>query len=199
MRIPRYAITWLAAFLLPACCTASAQTNLEQGPFEIYALASVMGTVDATPSVAQQIQNPFASGGGPTGGASGFRTGFALHKQNAALVGDVGFHQYRDHTGSTSLATFMVGPRVSTSEHFRTEFFTDVLAGGYRWNEQSVDAHFTHGKFILSVGGGVDLRLTHRLAFRALALEFMLVGTQNGPLSDSRASSGLVYRFGGGK
>jgi hypothetical protein len=194
------AITWLAAFLLAACCPASAQTNREQGlPFEIYALASVMGTVDNTPSAYLQIQSPLASGG-PTGGASGFRSGFAWHKKNAALVGDVGFHRYQDHNGSTSLTTFMVGPRVSSSEHFRRmKCYTEILAGAYRWNEQSSDANLTHGKFILSGGGGVDVRLTHRLALRVLALELMLVGSQTGPLLNSRVSSGLVYRFGGAK
>jgi hypothetical protein len=193
------AITWLAAFLLAACCAASAETNPEQGlPFEIYALASLIGSADATPTVVDQIQSPSASWD-PTGRAFGFRSGFALHKKNAALVGDVGFHRHQDHTGSTSLTTFMVGPRVSSTEHLRTKFYTDILAGAYRWNEQSVDANFTHGKFILSGGGGVDVRLTHRLAFRVLALELMLVGSQNGPLLNSRVSSGLVYRFGGAK
>lgn len=193
------AITWLAAFLLAACCAASAETNPEQGlPFEIYALASLIGTVDATPSVIDQIQSPSASWD-PTGRASGFRSGFALHKRNAALVGDVGFLRHQGHTGSSSLTTFMVGPRVSSTEHLRTKFYTDILAGAYRWNEQSVGANFTHGKFILSGGGGVDVRLTRRLAFRVFALELMLVGSQNGPLLNSRASSGLVYRFGGAK
>jgi hypothetical protein len=52
---------------------------------------------------------------------------------------------------------------------------------------------------MLECGGGMDIRLTHHLTFRAFELEIMAVSTQSGPLLTGRASSGFVYRFGGGK
>lgn len=197
-RMVRLAIACLAILLFLVPGNATAQTYEEEPPpFEIFALASSMKTVDVTTPVSYQIKNPtLPSAFSFDSGAPGFRAGFAWNHDRAALVGDAGFYHYSEHTGSTTMTTFMIGPRVSSNENFRTRFYAQLLGGGYRWQVRSPIADFTHGKFILSAGGGMDIRLTHHLSLRAIELEIMLAGAQNGPLTSSRASSGFVYRFG---
>jgi|SRR5580704_2086505 hypothetical protein len=201
LRNASLAVLSLAALLLLAPGNAGAQTyEEERPPFEIYALGSIMKTVDVTTPVSYQIQNPTLPNAFTfDSGAPGFRTGFAWNRERAALVGDFGSYHHADHTGSTSMTTFMVGPRVSSDENFRTNFYAQILAGGYRWQVQSPIADFTHGKLLLSGGAGMDVRLTHGFTLRVIELEILLAGAQNGPLTSSRVSSGLVYRFGGRK
>jgi hypothetical protein len=56
--------------------------------------------------------------------------------------------------------------------------------------------NFTHGKFILTGGVGMDIRLTQRAIWRLFEVQLMIVGAQNGPLLTSSASTGIAYRFG---
>jgi hypothetical protein len=167
-------------------------------PFEVYALASGMGTVDATPTLV--ITNPVPNqplGFSPKGVASGVQTGFVWRRDNLGLVADTGFHRYSDSTGSTSMSPLMIGLRVYSDEHFRTAFFGEFLTGAYRWTICIPSVNFTHVKSILSVGGGMDIRLTHRLVLRVFELQVMIAGAQNGPLLTGRSATGLAYRFGG--
>src|SRR5580693_10631982 len=89
-------VACLVGLLLLAPSNAGAQTaSEERQPFEIYALASIMHTVDVTPLAIIETQNsPLPICCGPTGGASGFRTGFAWSDENIKWVADIGFHQY---------------------------------------------------------------------------------------------------------
>lgn len=165
-------------------------------PFEMYALASGMGTVDATPTLV--IHNPTPGqdlGFTPSGLASGARFGFVWRHENVGLIADLGFHKYSDHTGSTSLAPLMVGLRVYSQKNFRTSFFAEGLAGAYRWTERSTNANFTTLKGIVGAGGGMDIRLTRALVFRVGEVQLMIAGARGGPLLTSSVSSGLAFRF----
>jgi hypothetical protein len=166
-------------------------------PFEVYGMASGMGTVDVTATLV--IRNPQPGqnlGFSPSGLASGARGGFVWRHDNLGLVADLGFHKYSDHTGSTSLAPLMLGLRVYSDEHFRTSFFGEGLAGGYRWTERFSQTNFTTTKGIVAAGGGMDIRLTRRLVWRVFELQLAIAGARNGPLLTGGPSTGIAYRFG---
>src|SRR5215467_7385764 len=168
----------------------------ESSPFEVYALASGMRTVDATPTLV--IHNPVTGqdlGFTPSGFASGARAGFMWRHENLGLIADLGFHKYADRTGTTSLAPLMLGLRVYSEERFRTSFFGEGLAGAYRWTERAENANFTTVKGNVGLGGGMDIRLTRKLVFRVGEIQVMIVGATPGPLLSSSASSGLAFRF----
>lgn len=157
-----------------------------------------MKTVDATGTIV--VTNPAPNqplGFTPSGLASGVRTGLVWRHERVGLIADLGYHNYSDHTGSTSLAPVMVGLRFYSQEHFRTSFFGEGLAGAYRWTMNSGNVHFTTGKGIVAAGGGMDIRLTHHWVWRVFELQIAIAGAQNGPLLTGGPSTGIAYRFGG--
>lgn len=165
-------------------------------PFEVYGMASGMRT-EATGTLV--IKNPAPGqslGFSPIGLASGARGGFLWRHDNVALVTETGLHKYSDHTGSTTMAPLMMGLRVYSDEHFRTSFFGEGLAGGYRWSVHSPNVNFTHGKLIVAGGGGMDIRLTRRLVWRVFELQLAIAGARNGPALTGGPSTGIAYRFG---
>lgn len=169
----------------------------EPPPFEIYALASAMGTVDATGTVV--IHNPQPgqpSPFTPHGGASGMRVGFSWRKYNVALISDFGFHKYADRTGSTTLAPLMFGVR-RYSQGERAAFFVEGLAGAYRWSVNSGNVNFTTVKGIVAGGVGMDLRLSRHLVWKVFELQVAIAGARSGPLLTGGPSTGIGYRFGG--
>lgn len=166
-------------------------------PFEVYGMASGMQTIDAPGTVV--IRNPQPGqnlGFSPMGLASGARSGFVWRHDNVGIVTEMGFHKYSDHTGSTTMAPLMMGLRVYSNENFRTSFFGEGLAGGYRWTVRSPNASFTHGKLIVAAAGGMDIRLTRRLVWRVFELQLAIAGARNGPALTGGPSSGIAYRFG---
>jgi len=161
-------------------------------------MASGMKTVDATSTLV--IRNPQPNqplGFTPSGLASGARAGFVWRHENIGLVADLGYHNYSDRTGSTSLTPFMVGLRGYSEEHFRTSFFAEGLAGAYRWRVNSGDVNFINTKGIVSGGGGMDIRLTRRLVWRVFEIQIAIAGARNGPLLTGGPSTGIAYQFGG--
>jgi hypothetical protein len=195
----------VSSVLVALICTPFAQaqyeyddsTTREAPRFEAYALASGLGTVDATPTII--IHNP-APGQRlnvtPTGVASGARAGFVWRYANIGLMADLGFHRYSDRTGSTTLAPLMLGLRFYSEERFRISYFGEALTGAYRWTERSPVASFTTVKGIVAGGGGMDIRLSQRLVWRVLEVQVALAGARSGPALTGGPSTGLVYRFG---
>ena len=111
------------------------------------------------------------------------------------IVGDVGGYHSSPVGGSVNTYTFLVGPRFSLRGE-RVTPFAQVLFGG---------AHLTAGAggfstsvtpFAISVGGGIDLRISQHVALRP-QLDYLALrsGGQTGNVG--RASLGLVFRFGG--
>jgi hypothetical protein len=155
--------------LLVVCVTAQAQYGEEKRtPMEIYAQASAVG------------QGALSS----NGPSQGFRVGAAWTPlPRYGLVGD--FSYYRN--AGNDLTTFMAGPRYSTVERYRTSWFGQALFGGARTSLSS-----GHAGFATAWGGGLDIRLTDRVVFRAFEAEFL--GTI--VPATARISSGVVVRLG---
>ena len=94
------------------------------------------------------------------------------------------------------MAPLMVGIRGYSHERFRTSFFGEGLAGAYRWTVNSGTVNFATMKGIVSAGGGMDIRLTHRFVWRVFELQLAIAGARNGPRLTGGPSTGIAYRFG---
>ena len=189
----------LAFITIPAGAQTAAMYQPDDGtppPFEVYALASGLGTVDASGTVV--IQNPAPNqplGFAPSGIASGARLGLVWRHENVGLMAEVGFHKYADRSGSISMAPVMLGIRRYSDEHFRTSFFGEGLAGVYRWSVNFGNTRFTTGKMILLAGGGMDIRLTQKVVWRVGEIQVGIAGARVSPLLTGGLSTGIAYRF----
>ncbi len=107
-----------------------------------------------------------------------------------------------------SAYTFLGGPRVSLRNHTRFTPFAQALFGVMHATQVSLCPSCTsilpaQNAFTLTAGGGLDIRLTHRIAIRAVQGEYFMTRFENlvtgktSPQNDARLSTGLVLRFGG--
>jgi hypothetical protein len=126
-----------------------------------------------------------------------------------------GVNQPFDVDSSGTAYTYLFGPRLSYRNRSRFTPFAQILAGGV--HASAVDVSNCAGagctllpaqdSFAFVGGGGLDIRLTHRISIRAVQAEYMLTrfqGVANGvstgssdSQNDLRLSSGLLFAFGG--
>jgi hypothetical protein len=108
---------------------------------------------------------------------------------------------------SGTVFTYLGGPRLSF-RHDRITPFVQILFGGIHASEETDCAGCApslpvENSFALTAGGGLDLRLHHRLAFRIIQAEYMMTRFENlgtgstQAQNDIRLSTGIVLRFGG--
>ena len=116
---------------------------------------------------------------------------------------------------SGTVYTYLFGPRLSYRNQTRFTPFAQALAGGVHASAVTVNNCAGAGCTVLPVqssfaftgGGGLDIRLTHRISIRPVQAEYMLTRFQsvaNGlstgvsnSQNDLRLSSGLLFGFGG--
>jgi outer membrane protein OmpA-like peptidoglycan-associated protein len=126
-----------------------------------------------------------------------------------------GFSPSRVVDSGGNVFTFLFGPRISFRNHDRLTPFLQVLGGAARASEVSVDGCTTsvlacqplpeETGFALTAGGGLDLRLNHRIALRLFQAEYLVTRFQDptsstgetGWQSNVRLSAGIVFLFGG--
>ena len=127
----------------------------------------------------------------------------------------MGFSPSRVVDADGKAFTFLFGPRVSFRHNGRLTPFLQVLGGAARASEVTVDGCTTsllacrplrdETAFAMTAGGGLDLKLNHRIAWRLFQAEYLLTRFQDpssltgdtGWQSNVRLSTGLVFRFGG--
>jgi hypothetical protein len=123
--------------------------------------------------------------------------------------------------GATPAGTFnskgdayslLFGPRISFRQHERFVPFVQVLAGGIQASPVTLQSCTAaciplpqQSSFAMTAGGGLDLKVSHRVALRLFQAEYLMtrfadtttfVSTRQ---NDLRLSTGLVFRFGGGE
>ncbi|MGC1619682.1 MAG: OmpA family protein [Candidatus Acidiferrum sp.] len=126
-----------------------------------------------------------------------------------------GFTPSRVVDAKSNVFTVMFGPRLSFRDHGRFTPFLQVLGGVAHADELIVDGCNApiyacvplprETAFTMTAGGGLDYRLTHRLALRLFQAEFLLsrfrdptsLTGANGLQTNVRLSTGIVFRFGG--
>jgi outer membrane protein OmpA-like peptidoglycan-associated protein/opacity protein-like surface antigen len=115
---------------------------------------------------------------------------------------------------SGNLYTIMVGPRFSWRRKRWTPFvqalFGEAVASGVKLTGCSgvgCDPLPRESSYAFNVGGGLDFNLTHHFALRLFQAEYALThfrdtGSATGQTAfqnDARLSTGIVFRFGGGR
>jgi hypothetical protein len=172
------------------------------------ASAQMMAAGKASPQAEVSIDYSYvranSAGGGNSfnlqGGSASFT--FYFHKY-LGLVADVGGYDFGGQPAglSAQMYTFMFGPRVTLRKSFHFSPYAQTLFGGGRLNASTSSVQAGENAFVMSLGGGIDIGLTHHIAIRAVQGEYLMTRfaniagisvTQN----NFRISAGVVFRFG---
>lgn len=119
-------------------------------------------------------------------------------------VADVGAYHNGNILGTKTdgtLTTYLFGPRVSYRHFGRVTPFGEVLFGGAHAGDNLLGvAASSQNAFAMTVGVGVDYRVSKRFSIRPLKVDYLLtrfsepgIGTQN--QNNVRASAGVVFHF----
>lgn len=139
--------------------------------------------------------------------------GFNLNGGNASLtynftdhfsaVGEFGGYHFSGLPAglSSTMYTYLFGPRVSLRKSSRVTPFAQALFGGGRLNASTSGVNAGENAFSMALGGGVDVSVGSHFAIRLVQADYLLTRfasvtgssvTQN----NARISAGLVFRFG---
>ncbi|OLE10073.1 MAG: hypothetical protein AUG89_13030 [Acidobacteria bacterium 13_1_20CM_4_56_7] len=139
--------------------------------------------------------------------------GFSLNGGSASIaynvnnwlsgVADLGGYHSGDILGSGvdgTLSTYLFGPRVSYRHFGRVTPFGEVLFGVARAGSSVFATTDSENAFAMTVGGGLDYRLSSHLSLRPAKVDYLLtrfseptLGTRN--QNNLRVSTGIVFRF----
>jgi opacity protein-like surface antigen len=145
-----------------------------------------------------------------TGGADNFSlnggSASAAYNFNNWLSGVADFGGYHTANGLGSglegtLSTYLFGPRVSYRHFGRVTPFGEVLFGVAHTDASLLNTTNSQNAFAMTVGGGVDYRVSSRFSIRPLKVDYLLTrfnefnttNTQN--QNNLRVSTGIVFRF----
>lgn len=139
---------------------------------------------------------------------------FNLHGGSASLayntnnwlsaVADFGGYHANNILGTGvdgTLSTYLFGPRVSYRRDSRVTPFGQVLFGlAHIGASNGLGFSSSNNSFAMTVGGGVDLKLSNRFSVRPVQVEYLLthfnelsLGAQN--QNNLRVSTGIVFHF----
>lgn len=133
----------------------------------------------------------------------GLKADFSGHNTDGALV-------YNPFTGAStkidiSNFTFLFGPQFSYRKNDKVVPFAHVLLGGSRRKEFSgpidipgipvFNFDSTNTAFTAAFGGGLDIKLTNRLAFRLFQADYLLTRFNGWTQNNLRVGTGLVVKF----
>jgi opacity protein-like surface antigen len=108
-------------------------------------------------------------------------------------VGDLGGY-YTSNGFHAGIISYQFGPRINFRGHGRVTPFTHVLFGGAR----SIDIS-PENTFAMTVGGGVDFKISEHFAIRPVQAEYFRTNFTDGAnnrQNNFRYSAGIVFRFG---
>ncbi len=153
------------------------------------------------------------------GGYSYFRaddslsfTGLNLHGWNAAFAGNVSgwfgiAGDVSGHYGSPDVFgvnvpfldvhahSFLVGPAFSYRSETVTPF-AHFLIGTTRASAGVLGLTYAKNALSAAVGGGVDIRISDRVAVRAIQADYLMTRFYDERQNNLRLSAGIVFRFG---
>lgn len=140
---------------------------------------------------------PFNSNGGSLSGSWPLTP-------SLAVVADFGGYQFggQQSTVSGRLLTYTGGVRYSLSRRgSRFRSFAQALAGGARVSGSVNGQSAGENGLAAILGGGIDVSLRPRIAFRAIQFDYLLthcnrIVNSEGIQNDFRISAGLVFSFG---
>jgi hypothetical protein len=91
-----------------------------------------------------------------------------------------------------STTTFLFGPRASARGKSATAFGHVLLGGAV----SKIEGSSLGTKFATAIGGGVDINLSRRFAFRPLQADYLPVRANGEWLHNVRLQTGIVIKFG---
>lgn len=102
-----------------------------------------------------------------------------------------------------TVSTYLFGPRISYRHFGRITPFGQVLFGVAHASSTLFGSTASQNAFAMTVGGGVDYRLSHHLAIRPVEMDYLLTrfnevtegSAGRGNQNNLRVSTGIVFRF----
>ena len=144
-----------------------------------------------------------------TSGASSFSlnggSASAAYNATSWLSGVADFGGY--HNGNIlnsgvdgTISTYLFGPRVTYRHYGRVTPFGEVLFGVARASASISDTSGAENAFAMTLGGGLDYRLTERFAIRPVKVDYLMTrfsetGSGAQTQNNLRVSTGIVFRF----
>ncbi len=125
---------------------------------------------------------------------------------NNWLSGVADFGGYHSTNGLDSglegtLSTYLFGPRVSYRRFGRVTPFGEVLFGVAHTGASLLNTTNSQNAFAMTVGGGVDYRVSSRFSIRPLKVDYLLTRFNELNINNAqnqnnlRVSTGIVFRF----
>lgn len=146
--------------------------------------------------------NPANAGGlNLNGGNESLAYGFSGHFSAVADLGEYRFSGLGAGLSST-MYTYLFGPRLTFRKNGRLIYFAQILAGGGRVNASSAGIMAGENGFALAIGGGLDVPFRRHFAVRVAQADYLLTrfdSVAGSPATQNhvRISAGVVVRFGG--
>lgn len=139
----------------------------------------------------------------PGGGASGENIPAGWHASVAGninewfgIAGDFSGH-YKDIMGvDTNSHTFLFGPRFTVRDTGSFQPFAHVQFGGARLSASAGGISVSDTSFAMNFGGGVDVKIGDRLAWRAGQIDYLMTRFGGDSQHNFRFSTGIVLRIG---
>jgi opacity protein-like surface antigen len=119
-------------------------------------------------------------------------------------VADLGGYHSTNILGSRvdgTLSTYLFGPRVSYHHFGRVTPFGEVLFGVAHTSASLLNTTDTQNAFAMTVGGGIDYRLSSHFSIRPAKLDYLLTrfnelnNNNRQSQNNLRVSTGIVFRF----
>jgi opacity protein-like surface antigen len=116
------------------------------------------------------------------------------------LVADIGGYANTRTGIDDKLLTYMFGPRFNWRRARLTPYAQFLFGGAYVWNNPA-GVSTTQNAFATAAGGGLDYRLTDRIAIKPIQVEYVMTQIDSARgfgshQNDVRYSAGVVLRFG---
>jgi hypothetical protein len=142
-------------------------------------------------------------GGGSTSALQGGSASFAFYiYKNLGIVADVGGYNFGGQPAglSAQMYTYLFGPRLTLRKGDRFAPYAQALFGGGRLNASASGTQAGENAFAMSLGGGIDIGVSHYWAIRAGQVEYLMtrfanVGGVSVTQNNLRLSAGVVFRF----
>jgi len=121
-----------------------------------------------------------------------------------SAVADIGGYHANNILGTGvdgTLSTYLFGPRVSYRHSERVTPFGQVLFGdAHIGGHNGLAFSSSNNSFAMAIGGGVDVKVSHRFSLRPVQVDYLLtrfnelgLGTQN--QNSLRVTTGVVFHF----
>src|SRR5580704_1264851 len=202
----RVAITWLPAVVVLCLIGTSVAQEQPAPKWELYAgysffdpATNVHGLLPGglLPASSRIESNPHGVGGSVT---YNFNRWFGLTADGSGHWG-AGENGVAGRIDDAAFYNASMGPKLT----FRTRHFSPFVEALVGWHSLDSDLFQSDNRFGFMAGGGLDLDLTRRLAWRVIRGDFVFSNHQYGPsatvpatdVRGVRLQSGLVFMFGG--